>query len=94
MHKKNFSVSLVKKIRQAKREHGKDDVLVAMARVEAADALREQGWYKDAERCYLDARRIAVEVEGDGSFNAGAISSSLGQLYGSIGRYDESMADL
>ena len=65
-HKKVCTVSLAKKIRHARREHGKDDVALGQARLDAAEELRMQGRYKDAERCYLDARRICAEVLGGG----------------------------
>ena len=88
-HKKKCTVALAKKIRDAKKEHGKDDVEVLKARMDAADALRLQGRYTDAERCYLDARRIAVDKGGKGCQDVGDISRCLGDLYSKTGRYGE-----
>src|SRR6056300_1585300 len=60
-HKKGCTVALAKKIREAKREHGNADMTVARARVDAGEELRSQGRYRDAERCYVEARRITLE---------------------------------
>lgn len=51
---------------QGVEEHGNDSAELGIARLDAANALKQQGRYMDAERCNLDARRIAEElVKGD-----------------------------
>lgn len=87
-------MSLAKKIKQATREHGKYDELVGQACFGAADGLRVQGRYKEAERFYLDARRIYTDVQGRGSWKVGDICHYFGNMYGEMGRYDEAMTDL
>ena len=64
---------------------------MGMARFDAAKELQGQGRYREAERCYLDARRIFAEVEGEESFNIGRVSGILGDMYGVMGRYEEAM---
>ena len=98
-HTKECTVWLAKKIREARREHGKDgckvaEAKLAEARFEAAKELKKQGRYRDAERCYLDARRIAVDVEGADGFNVGKTSLDLGGMYGEMGRHEEAMTKL
>lgn len=94
MHKKNCTVLLARKIREARREHGKDDLEVCQARLQAANALLGQGRYKDAERCFLEARRIAVEARLEGNEIVGEISYCLGDMYRNTSRYDESTTEL
>jgi tetratricopeptide (TPR) repeat protein len=88
-HKKECTVWLAKKIRDTRKEHGKDGAEMALARYDAAQELRGQGRYREAERCYLDARRILSKVEGEDSYNVGAICERLGDMYGEMGRYEE-----
>jgi tetratricopeptide (TPR) repeat protein len=78
-HKKVCTVALAKKIRKARREHGKDGAEVAVAQFEAGCALQLQGRYKDAERCYLDGRRIIVEVQEEDDLAVGDASPLLGR---------------
>ena len=86
-HKKECVKSQARKIKEARREHGKDDVAVAQARCEAGNTLRSQGRYREAERCYLDARGIYEEVGGESSADRGTgeISRNLGGLYHEMG---------
>ena len=93
-HKQVCTVALAKKIRKARREHGKDDFGVVKARMDAANALRQQGRFKDAERCFLEARGICVRVEGEGNANVGEVSRVLGDMYGEMGRHDDAMKEL
>ena len=65
-HKKDCRLALAKKVKDAKREHGRDDSAVAMARLEAGRAHKQQGWYREAEQCYLEARRIFLDIFGEG----------------------------
>jgi tetratricopeptide (TPR) repeat protein len=91
-HKKSSSASPTKKIREVIRDHGKDDVEVGKARMQAGYKFWGQGRYKEAERCYLDAKRIAIEVCGEGSTIIGSICRSLGDMYSEMERYEEAMA--
>ena len=43
-------------------EHGNDTAELRIARLNATNALKQQGRHMDAERCNLDARRIAEEL--------------------------------
>ena len=52
-HKKDCAMAHSGNVKEAKREHGKDDVRVAQARLEAGFALLNQGRYKEAERCFI-----------------------------------------
>jgi hypothetical protein len=49
-HKKNCAAALDKKVKDVKREHGKDDVRLASARFDAAKSHFQQGRYAEAER--------------------------------------------
>ena len=91
-HKKSSTASLTKKIREVIRDHGKDDVEVGKARIEAGYQLWGKGQYEEAERCYLDAKRIAIEVCGEDSKIVGSICRSLGDMYSEMDRYEEAMA--
>ena len=90
MHKKVCTVLHAKKVKDSKREHGKDGAETGDARLQAAKALEEQGRFKEAERCYLEARRIARLNQGEGVLLA-EIDVAIGHMYMVIGRYSESM---
>jgi len=89
-HKKVCTVLHAKKVKDSKREHGKDGTETGDARLQAAKALEEQGRFKEAERCYLEARRIARLNQGEGVLLA-EIDVAIGHMYMVIGRYSESM---
>src|SRR6056300_146556 len=91
-HKKDCRLALAKKVKDAKREHGRDDEAVAEARMEAGIAHKEQGRYREAEQCYLEARRIYLEIHGEGHRISAEVSGFLGDLYAQMGRYDEASA--
>ena len=90
-HKKDCRLALAKKVKDAKREHGRDDEEVAMARFEAGLAHSKQGRYREAEQCFLEARRIYLEICGEGHV-PDTVSAMLGDLYSLMGRYDEALA--
>src|SRR6056300_789433 len=91
-HKKDCRLAHAKKVKDAKREHGRDDEAVAKARQDAGIAHQNQGRFREAEQCYLEARRIDMEIHGEGNPVSALISCMLGDLYCSMGRYDESFA--
>ena len=96
VHKKVCVVALARKIRHARREHGQDNVVVALARLEAGNALRKQGRFGDAERCLLDADRICSEVNLRESRNnqddlQGQIYLGLGMTYWDMDLHDEAL---
>jgi hypothetical protein len=90
VHKKVCTVLHAKKVRDTRREHGKDGVETGFARLEAAKALQDQGRFKEAERCYLEARRITRLDQGEGVLLAD-IDVAVGSMYKVMGRYSESM---
>src|SRR6056300_585073 len=84
-HKKDCRLALAKKVKDAKREHGRDDEAVAIARMGAGFAHRDQGRFREAEQCYLEARRIFLEIYGEGHPASALVSEMLGQLYSLMG---------
>jgi tetratricopeptide (TPR) repeat protein len=90
-HKEGCTIWLAKKISKARMEHGNDSLEVSEALFEGAEELRSQGRYRDAEKRYLNALRIAAELLGEESFLVGQGSRGLGRLYVEMGRYDEAM---
>src|SRR6056300_1713178 len=93
-HKKECRLALAKKVKAAKREHGRDNEAVAEARMAAGFAHKQQGRYREAEQCYLEARRIYLEIHGEGhpaSAAAFVLFPVLGDLYSLMGRYDEAL---
>jgi tetratricopeptide (TPR) repeat protein len=93
-HKKKCPYCLSKQVKAAKIEHGKDDLAVGIARQNEAEAYDRQGQYKQAERSFLEARRIFEEVQGEESGKVGEVSRSLAQLYEQMGKYNEAMTVL
>jgi tetratricopeptide (TPR) repeat protein len=73
---------------------GKDDAAVGQEHHLAANALRRQGQYKDAELRYLEARRIAQDVLVEGSEVVGDLSLNLGNMYGEMGKYKEALVEI
>jgi tetratricopeptide (TPR) repeat protein len=92
VHKKNCTVWLAKKIRDTRKEHGKDGEALGQARWDAGYQLYGQGRYREAERCYLDARRILSEAQGEGG-DSMRITLSLGDMYCDTGRYEEALIE-
>ena len=91
-HKKDCRLALAKRVKDAKREHGRDNEAVAKARLDAGDAHQGQGRFREAEQCYLEARRIYLEIHGEGNRISATVSVALGDLYSSMGRYDKALA--
>src|SRR6056300_866863 len=91
-HKKDCRLAHAKKVKDAKREHGRDNEAVALARLEAGVAHAQQGRYREAEQCFLEARRIYLEIHGEGHPVFAPVSGMLGGLYSTMGRYDEALA--
>src|SRR6056300_1680512 len=77
-HKKDCRLALAKKVKDAKREHGRDNEAVAEARTEAGRAHQDQGRFREAEQCFLEARRIYQEIYGEGHPASAHISIYLG----------------
>ena len=63
-HKKKCRDRLDKKVAKAKKQHGREGAAVAEARIAAADAHMDEGRYGEAERLYLEARRIFTAAHG------------------------------
>jgi len=93
-HKKACRDRLDKKVGKAKKQHGREDVVVAKARAEAGDAHATEGRYLEAERCFVEARRIYSAVHGDDHVETASVCLQLSQVYGRMGRSEEAAAVL
>lgn len=90
-HKTRCAIALSKEVKDARREHGREDASVADARMEAGVGHIQQGRHREAEKCILEARRVYVAAYGDGHEKIGRVCFELGQLYENMGRCDESL---
>lgn len=89
-HKELCTVPHANNIRNARREHGKDDKAAEIACLKEGHVLRNQGRHKGAERFFPEARRPSQKIGGTG----GTISINLGETYVPMGRHDEALAKL
>lgn len=100
-HKSKCAVILSQKVKDMKKECGKDHLAVALARMDFSKSLYEHGQFGDAEKGYLEARRIVKDViDKHGGVMDGSVGrrgeevvadlcGQLGALYSDTGRYDE-----
>ena len=86
--KKECAIHLSRKVKDAKREHGKDGVEAAKARLDVGYSHLNQGRYKEAERYFVEARQIYTHAYGDAHFDVGTACSGLGKTYCRTGRYE------
>jgi tetratricopeptide (TPR) repeat protein len=95
VHKLSCIARLDKKLKEAKREHGKDAPKVGEARYNAGLNHRLHGRYGDAERCFLEARRILLKYcsENPGQFDyiLGDVHKELAQTYLQMERFDQAL---
>ena len=90
-HKKKCAIALAKAVKEARQEHGREDSAVADARMEAGKAQMAEGRYGEAEKCFVEARRVYLAAHGKGHQKIADACCQLGQLYAKMGRYDESL---
>jgi tetratricopeptide (TPR) repeat protein len=101
-HKKDCRLAHAKKVKDAKREHGRDNFSVATARMQAGIAHQQQGRFRQAEQCYLEAHRVFTSLSREGNSISGHTVESilghtcgvLGMLYKDMGRFDEAISML
>ena len=90
-HKKVCAYKMVRQVKDAKREHGKDDEQVAEERMNAGFAQLGQGRYMNAERHFAEARRIFTEARGAGDYGVGEACHALGATYRKSGKNKEAI---
>ena len=74
-HKKVCRDRLDEKVGKAKKQHGREDEAVEIARMEAGNAQLKEGRLGEAERCNVEARRKSKAMRTAGG-DGGATSSS------------------
>lgn len=96
LHKEVCVLVRDKKVKELKKQHGKDAFMVAEARMHAGDAHGNEGRYTEAEKCYLEARRIYAGAAEGGKMHPRVANAcqQLGQVYDFMERYDESITEL
>jgi len=90
-HKPECAFALDKQLKKARREHGKDNVEVANARMDAGLSHMREGRFGEAERCFLKARQVFTAAHGEENADTATACMYLGQVYDSMARYDESI---
>ena len=90
-HKPECAFALDKQLKKAKREHGKDNVEVANARLDAGISHMKEGRFGEAERCFLKARQVFTAAHGEENAGTATACMYLGQVYDNMGRKDESI---
>ena len=80
-HKERCRARLEKRVRAAKEKHGKEHVAVAEARVKAGDAFIFEGRFAEAERYYLEARRIFTAAHGGDNPSVANVCLKLSRVY-------------
>jgi tetratricopeptide (TPR) repeat protein len=107
LHKLRCAALMDRKVKDKKRELGKDDIKVGHARLDAGKIHYKEGRYQEAERCLIEARRIYTEHYGNEAakrfgeehkvaYNAynpeiADVCICLGELYDASGQYDKSI---
>lgn len=80
-HKLKCAIALARVVKEVRREHGREDEAVADARMQSGVAHLHQGRYGEADKCFLEARRVYFEALGDGHFKIVSICHQLGKPY-------------
>jgi tetratricopeptide (TPR) repeat protein len=93
-HKQSCRARLDKKVGKAKKQHGRENVAVAKARMEAGFAHANEGRYGEAERCYVEARRIYTAVHGEDHPDTASACMHLGQTFNMMLRNEEALVEL
>jgi tetratricopeptide (TPR) repeat protein len=92
IHKKDCRLALARNVKDVKKEWGRDHMLSAMTRMQAGAAHKEQGRLREAEQCFLEARRIYAENCGEESELTANMCQCLAEVYQDMGRLDEAVS--
>jgi tetratricopeptide (TPR) repeat protein len=93
-HKQTCRDRLDKKVGKAKKQHGREDEAVADARMNAGYAHGREGRYGEAERCFVEARRIYTAVHGEDHPDTAYACMHLGQTLTMMLRNEEALVEL